>query len=180
MADVSASLSGAAYFFGDGVDVVGQRQGHDIGFQTVNDRPGLLAGTAMRLLDFHRFTTLAIPMLGESRIKLLIEFASGIVGNIEQGGFRERGQAHPNRQGKGEQGVGKMGNFHQVFSRVNNLMNYIMRLLIIVMNKNGLLISAAHKQDSPTLPRRGLWLLLIQLQRQLLPTFYLARLSDEN
>jgi hypothetical protein len=36
---------------GDGVDVIGQRQGDDIGLQAVDHRAGLLARAAVRLLD---------------------------------------------------------------------------------------------------------------------------------
>ena len=71
---------------GNSVDVVGQRQGYDIGLQTVNHRAGLLARSTVGLLDRDCLAGLRLPVFGESLVEILIQLARRIVGNIQQSG----------------------------------------------------------------------------------------------
>jgi len=91
-----------AGLLGDGVDVVGQRQRDDIGFESVDYRTCLLAGAAVRLLDGDVFAGLALPVLGELGVEFLIELARRIVGHVEQGGLRQRAANEAGGQGWGQ------------------------------------------------------------------------------
>ena len=50
---------------GDGVDVVGERQRHDVGFEPVDDGAGLLAGAAVGLAD-RQFPVRALQCLAKA------------------------------------------------------------------------------------------------------------------
>ena len=66
------------------VDVIGQGEGDDVGLQSVDDRAGLLARSAMRLLDRDCLAGLRLPVFGESLVEILIQLPRRIVGNIQQ------------------------------------------------------------------------------------------------
>src|SRR3546814_7836041 len=69
---------------GDFIDVIGEREGHDIGFEPVNDRARLLARAAVRLLDRQWLTALRLPLLGEDRINRFVQFARRIVADVQR------------------------------------------------------------------------------------------------
>jgi hypothetical protein len=71
-------------FYGDGVNVIRQRERDHVGFQAVNDSPRLLARTAMRLLNFYRLSGLRFPVLGKRGVVVLIKFSGRIVGYVQQ------------------------------------------------------------------------------------------------
>jgi hypothetical protein len=56
---------------GDGVDVVRQRERHDVCIQAVDDRPRLLPRSAVRLVHSQAFACAFQPLLGERRVDLL-------------------------------------------------------------------------------------------------------------
>jgi hypothetical protein len=64
----SASRGDLAGFFGDRVDVVGQRQGDHVGGQPVDHRAGLLARPAVRLVDRHRFAGFRLPLAAKAAL----------------------------------------------------------------------------------------------------------------
>ena len=68
----------------DGVDVIGKRQRHDIGFEPIDDGPSLFAGAAMACLDCERLALFGFPFAGERFVDLGVELARGIVGHIQQ------------------------------------------------------------------------------------------------
>lgn len=85
----------------DGVDVVGEAEGDDVGLETFDDGAGLLAGAAVGLLDFESLAGFLFPGRGEVVVDFLIEFASGVVRDVEdfdgggwlrRGGFRASGE----------------------------------------------------------------------------------------
>src|SRR5690606_37375203 len=78
---VLRKLSG---LLGNGIDVIGGSQGDHIRLEAINDCTRLLAGAAVRLIDLYVLARLLLPMLDEFGIKSLVEFAGGIIGNIEQ------------------------------------------------------------------------------------------------
>ncbi|MFT3784724.1 MAG: hypothetical protein QM770_00975 [Tepidisphaeraceae bacterium] len=69
---------------GDGVDVVAKGERDDVGLQAVDDRPGLLAAAAVRDVHFDVLAGLGLPVLGELGVEVDIEFARGIVADVEQ------------------------------------------------------------------------------------------------
>ena len=81
---VCQSAGHLAGLLGDRVDVAGERQRHDIGVEAVDDRAGLLARAAMRLLDRDVFAGLGLPVGGEGLVEVLVELAGRIVGHVEQ------------------------------------------------------------------------------------------------
>ena len=65
---------------GEDVDVIAQRECHDIRLQPVDDGAGLLAGAAVGLFELD-----GLPILrGERLIDLLVELPRGIVGDVEE------------------------------------------------------------------------------------------------
>ena len=66
------------------VDVRGQRERHHVGAQAVDDRARLLAGAAMRLLDRHVVAGFRLPVFGEGRVVVRVEFARRVVRDVEQ------------------------------------------------------------------------------------------------
>ena len=68
----------------DGVDVIGERQGHHIGVEAVDHRPRLGAGAAVRHLDRHGVAGLLLPVFREERVIGLVELAGRVVGDIGQ------------------------------------------------------------------------------------------------
>ena len=69
---------------GDRVDVVGERQRHDVGLEAVDDRARLLARAAVRLVDGDVVAGLRLPVLGEGRVEVLVELARRVVGDVQQ------------------------------------------------------------------------------------------------
>jgi hypothetical protein len=68
----------------DRIDVGGQCQGDDIGFQAIDHRARLLAGTAVRGADLQGFAGLLFPLRGEGLVDVRVELAGRIVGDVEQ------------------------------------------------------------------------------------------------
>src|SRR5690606_17298075 len=77
---VGGNLAG---LLGDGVDVVGQGQGDDVGFEPVDHRPRLFPRAAVRLLDGDGLAGLRLPVAGELGVEVLVELACRIVRNVE-------------------------------------------------------------------------------------------------
>ncbi len=69
---------------GNGIDVVSQRQGHDVGFQTIDHRTRLLAGRAMRLIEIYGLAGLFFPDLAEFLIEFLVELPRRIIRHVEE------------------------------------------------------------------------------------------------
>src|SRR5690606_40435000 len=69
---------------GDGVYVGLEGKGDDIGVEPVNDGTGLRARAAVRHADRDILPGTLLPVAGEGRIHLAVEFARRIVGDIEQ------------------------------------------------------------------------------------------------
>jgi hypothetical protein len=67
----------------DRVDVVRERERHDVGVEAFDDRPRLRARAAVRLLDADRLARLRFPVTGKRSIELLIELTRGVVRGIE-------------------------------------------------------------------------------------------------
>jgi hypothetical protein len=67
-----------------GIDIRCQGQGHHIGFQSINDRPRLLARSTMRLIDGYVLPGFFFPMFGEGRIEFRVKFPCGVIGHIEE------------------------------------------------------------------------------------------------
>src|SRR5439155_7414424 len=70
--------------FLDGVDVVGQGQRDDVGLEAVDDRSGLLARAAMRLVDGDRLARLLLVARDERGVDRLVQLARRVVGDIQQ------------------------------------------------------------------------------------------------
>jgi hypothetical protein len=64
---------------GDRVDVAGERERQDVGLQAVDHAAGLLAGAAVGLLDVHVLARDRLPVLGECRVVLDVEFPRRVV-----------------------------------------------------------------------------------------------------
>jgi len=67
-----------------GLYVTGQRQRDHIGVNAVNDRTGLLARAAVRLLDAHVLAGLGLPVFGKRDVVVHIKLACLLVRYIEQ------------------------------------------------------------------------------------------------
>ena len=67
------------------VYVIGQAQSNNVGLQTIDDRTGLLARTAMGLLNRHSLPRLRLPVSDESLVELLIQLPRRVVRHIQQG-----------------------------------------------------------------------------------------------
>jgi hypothetical protein len=82
------------------VDVAGQRERDHVGFKAVDDGTRLLAAAAVRLLDRHVLVVFFFPVLGEGGVEFHVQFARGIVADVQErdvvGGLggREAQQAH--------------------------------------------------------------------------------------
>jgi hypothetical protein len=70
---------------GDLVDVIGQRQGDDVGLQAVDHRAGLLARAAVALVDGQGLADLVLPVLGVGGVDVLVELARRIIADVQQG-----------------------------------------------------------------------------------------------
>ena len=68
----------------DRVDVVSERQRHDVGVEAVDHRARLRARASMRLLDRDLLAGLGLPMRREGRIEFAVHLAGRIVGHVEQ------------------------------------------------------------------------------------------------
>ena len=85
---------------GDRVDVALERQRHHVGVEAVDDRAGLGAGAAMRLLDGDGLAGLLLPVGGEGRVVGLVELAGRIVGDVEKRNIgRQRRPADTRKRG---------------------------------------------------------------------------------
>ncbi|MOA12127.1 hypothetical protein D3C78_1320970 [compost metagenome] len=69
---------------GHGIDVIGQRQRHHIGLQSIYHGASLLAGATVRLANHHIIASLGFPLLGEGAVICLEQLAGRIVGDVEQ------------------------------------------------------------------------------------------------
>jgi hypothetical protein len=89
---------------GNGVNVVGECQGHDIRFQAIHPRLGLLGGATMRLLNGDHLAVFFLPVLGEGGVEVLIQLACRIIGNIQEREvfLRLRRCAKTQEQGQGD------------------------------------------------------------------------------
>ena len=68
------------------IDVIGQGQGHYIRFQSINHRTGLLAATAMGLVDGDAVGWMInLPVTRKNRVVRLVKLAGWIIGDIQQG-----------------------------------------------------------------------------------------------
>jgi hypothetical protein len=76
----------------DGGDVVGQSQRQHVGVVALDDGAGLLRRTAVRLDDLDVLPALFLPMILEQDVVLLVKFASGIVGDVDELHFVGRGR----------------------------------------------------------------------------------------
>ena len=92
-----------AAVLGDGVDVVGQGQRHHVGLQPVDDRAGLLARAAVRLLHGHVLAGPGFPAPGELHVEVRVELAGGVIRDVEQRdlGPRLRGDPQDECNGNG-------------------------------------------------------------------------------
>jgi len=69
------------------VDVGGEGERDDVGFEAVDDGPGLLSGAAVGLVNFERLIVRGAPVVGESGVEFVVEGAGGVVGDVEEGGL---------------------------------------------------------------------------------------------
>ena len=65
-----------------GVHVEFEGERHHVGFETVGHFQGLLAGTAVRLRDFHFATGLFFPVLLEDFVVVGVEFARRVIRHV--------------------------------------------------------------------------------------------------
>ena len=56
----------------------------NVGLQAVDDRPGLLARTAMRLLDFNLLPCFGLPFLDEGFVDLVVKLARRVIRDVEE------------------------------------------------------------------------------------------------
>ena len=103
----------------DGVDVVGQRQRHDIGIQPVDHRARLLARAAMRLVDPQRIAALGFPVRGERLVVLDIKLARRIVRDVQERrvsrrrhGAEQTASEHARREGGTEESASEKAEYH--------------------------------------------------------------------
>ncbi len=104
---IAPVLGNLAGVFHDGVDVALKGQGHDVGFKAVDDRAGLLAGPAMRLLDGDRLARVRLPLGGKGLIVILVELPGGVIRDIEQGRIGKCKTKHAKLDGAGDKCGGK-------------------------------------------------------------------------
>ena len=65
--------------FRDRINIVGQRQRHDIGFDTVDHRRRLFTGAAMRLANHHIVAGFLFPVRAECLVVLFVQLARWII-----------------------------------------------------------------------------------------------------
>ena len=85
------------------VDVVGERQGDDVGLEAVDDRARLASRAAVRLVDGDVLPGLGLPLLGEGDVDRLIQLAGRIVGDVEERdglGLGATGASRGSRRGR--------------------------------------------------------------------------------
>jgi len=70
---------------GERIDVGGQRERDDVSLETFEDRSGLCARAAMRLVNGEPITRLCLPGRNESGIDFAIQLTGRIIGDVEQG-----------------------------------------------------------------------------------------------
>ena len=104
-------------FLGQGIDVIGQGQGHHIGLEAFQHGPGLFAAASMGLVDGHLLARAGLPGSGEGPVEGLVELPGGIVGHVEEGGRtgREGRARHQQQPAKGERSQGGQGLDHVAF-----------------------------------------------------------------
>ena len=89
---------------GDRLDVVGEGERHDVGFEAVDHRARLPARAGVRLAERDFLPTrLRRPVLGERLIECAVQLARRIVGDVQERGLRLSGQGTTERQSKHEQ-----------------------------------------------------------------------------
>lgn len=55
---------------GDGIDIISQRQGDDIGIKAVDNSTGLLAGTAVGLFNRYSIPGFLLPVRGKGLVEI--------------------------------------------------------------------------------------------------------------
>ena len=93
----------------EGVHVVGEGQGDDVGLEAVDHRAGLLAGAAVGLLDGDHLVVAVLPVFGEGGVVVLVELAGRVIGDVEQGHVGKGLAGEAEGQDGGEQAAGKAG-----------------------------------------------------------------------
>ena len=83
---IGGNLSG---LLRDGVDVRGDAERHDISIEAVDDGARLGARAAIGGADRHRFAGLRLPVVGEGRVEILVEFAGRVIADIGDGDIGE-------------------------------------------------------------------------------------------
>ncbi len=73
------------------VDVVGERERHDVGLQAVDDRARLLAGAAVRLLDLDDLAGLLLPVRDERGVVVRVQLARRVIRHVQERRFRRTG-----------------------------------------------------------------------------------------
>ena len=68
--------------FGNCIDVIGQRKGHHVGFNTVDHRGRLFAGAAVGLTNHHVVAGFLLPVGAKSFVVLFVQLARRIVRNV--------------------------------------------------------------------------------------------------
>ena len=94
----------------DCVDVVGEREGDDVGVETVDDGARLCAGPAVRLAKGDGLSALRLPVLREGGVELDVQLARRVIGNVEQRRLCEGGAGQRADERHGESGL--HGSFH--------------------------------------------------------------------
>ena len=82
---------------GDRLDIIGQRQRHDIRPQPLDNRPGLFARTAVRLGNLDCPARKSAVIFDEPGVISRVQFARGIIRHVEQLNIRAARGAHPDR-----------------------------------------------------------------------------------
>ncbi len=90
--------------FRDRLDVVGERERDDIGFEAVDHRARLSARARVRLAKRDFLSTgFRRPVFGERFVERAIQLSGGIVGDVQERGLRLSGQGTTEHQSRHEQ-----------------------------------------------------------------------------
>src|SRR5581483_10298369 len=88
------------------VDIGLEGERHDVGGKSVDDGASLGAGAAVRLLDGDRVAGLRLPVGGEYFVVGFVEFAGGVVGDVEKGrigSLRDGGDGQAGNKGSDDE-----------------------------------------------------------------------------
>ncbi|MNK73376.1 hypothetical protein D3C87_928710 [compost metagenome] len=112
---------------GQGVDVAAQRQRGHVGIDAVDDRTGLLARAAVRLLDAHVLAGLGLPVLGEGLVVVHVQLAGRVVRHVQQrhgalGTRRTLRKRRQCRQGQGTGHAGTQGKLDKVAAKAHGVL----------------------------------------------------------